>query len=367
MKSKDTSLVKQILSEYYLCDNCTGRLLAERSSKSGKKTLTKCFVCKNIFTDLHFHVDKLKEISSPYKFSSFLIGIIIKSSFVERDDSIKSKYQLKGIDSIKASITNEISKSFAKKTKTKPDIVSPDIVLTINLKDNSYELRAKTIFLCGRYKKNTRDVVQKQRSCSNCNGKGCKQCDNHGISEFNSIEGYLAKHIFAKFKAEKIKVTWIGGEEKNSMVKGTGRPFFVQIINPKIRHVRLQNLTFNKITFKNFKIIQKIPPEPISFCSKVNLLVDTEHKILEKSLKSLGKLKQSSISINDNFGNIIKKNIYDIKYTKKSPNSFSLTLVVEGGFPIKKFIDSRDVEPKLNDLLDNRLVCKEFDFLDIVL
>jgi len=375
------SLIKKILSEYDLCDYCIARLFANNfkislNHKSGaririkfrKKISTNCFICKNLFLNLHFQIHKIQEISLLYQFSSFLMGIVLKTSIIERDDFIKSKFQLQGINSIKSSITTELSKSFAKRTKKKIDHLSPDLVFTINLKDNSIDLRAKSISLYGRYKKNTRNLSQKQRSCQNCLGNGCKQCDNHGISEFNSVEGFLAKLLFEKFKAEKIKVTWIGGEEKNSLVGGSGRPFFTKIINPQIRHVRFnKKIVIENVIFTNFKIIKKIPTDALQFRSKVKLLILTEDKILNNSLKVLDSLKKTSISIYDHFGNFVEKKIFDIKYEIISPNSFSIVLEVEGGFPVKRFIEGKDVEPNLNDLIDNNFSCKEFDFQDIVL
>ena len=41
------------------------------------------------------------DLSSNYEFQTYGVGIIIKPSIVDRDDFIRSKYKLKGIDSIK--------------------------------------------------------------------------------------------------------------------------------------------------------------------------------------------------------------------------------------------------------------------------
>ena len=57
------------------------------------------------------------ESTSKYGFSSFVVGTIIKPSIIDRDDYIRSKFRLRGIDSVKTDITHELSKQFSRKTK----------------------------------------------------------------------------------------------------------------------------------------------------------------------------------------------------------------------------------------------------------
>ena len=45
------------------------------------------------------------DVSSNYSFSSFSVGAMIKPSIIDRDDYIRSKYKLKGIDSVKTDIS----------------------------------------------------------------------------------------------------------------------------------------------------------------------------------------------------------------------------------------------------------------------
>ena len=54
--------------------------------------------------------------SSEYSFSTFSVGALIKPSIMDRDDYIRSKYKLKGIDSVKTDVTKELGKLFSRKT-----------------------------------------------------------------------------------------------------------------------------------------------------------------------------------------------------------------------------------------------------------
>ena len=134
--------------------------------------------------------------TSDYSYCTFSVGTTVKPSIVDRDDYIRSHYKLMGVDSVKTDITKELGKSFSKKTKKILDFLDPEINLIINFKNESCQLHSKSITFSGRYVKTLRGITQKQKSCINCNGRGCRTCLFHGISEFTSIEGIISQYIF---------------------------------------------------------------------------------------------------------------------------------------------------------------------------
>ncbi|MBT8173276.1 MAG: pseudouridine synthase, partial [Nitrosopumilus sp.] len=223
-------IANQILKKYPLCDNCLGRLFSKTLRLSSNKLLgkklnqnstKKCHICKNLFENLNYFLKLMLDTSSNYSFDTFSVGVMIKPSIVDRDDLIRSQYKLKGIDSIKTDVTRELAKSFSRQTKKNIDTQNPDVTFTVNLKDDSINLHSKSITFSGRYVKTMRGIPQKQKSCENCSGKGCRMCDFHGISEFESIEGQISKFLFEKIGGTTAKFTWIGGEDKSSLVLGT--------------------------------------------------------------------------------------------------------------------------------------------------
>jgi len=127
--------------------------------------------------------------------------------------------------------------------------------------------------------KTLRGISQKQKSCINCNGRGCKTCLFHGISEFDSIEGIISQYIFKKFGGTTTKFTWIGGEDNSSLVLGDGRPFFVKLQHPNKRKSRLTSTNLNSVKLKNLKIIDKFPKKPISFSSSVKIKISSKNTL----------------------------------------------------------------------------------------
>ncbi|MDE1812561.1 MAG: tRNA pseudouridine(54/55) synthase Pus10 [Thaumarchaeota archaeon] len=371
---------RQILKEYRLCDYCLGRMFAsklrlvshknlgEKIRKITKQSKPKsCYLCKNLMPELDTFLKKILDMSKEYEFSTFLIGAILKPSILDRDDIVRSKFKLRGIAGIKSDVTREMGKQFGKKTRTKVDYQSPDIVFTIDFKKDQCDIKPKALFLQGRYTKEERGIPQKQTSCNRCDGKGCFVCDFHGISEFNSVEGYIAKFLFEKFGAQQAKITWIGSEDQSSLVLGNGRPFFVKMINPHKRKVTIpKKVKIGNVSILNLRTVSKIPTDQIKFKTDVVLEITAEKDLAPDALDVLGGLKEMPITISENVPWKNQKKIYDIKVKKLDTKSFTVLMTLDGGIPLKRLVTGNNVEPSISMLLENACKCTTFDFHKIV-
>ncbi len=372
---------KSILKEYTLCDNCLGRFFIKltgfsSTSRLGNrikrslnfKTITKCYICKNIFSLTDFYVKIMQDASTGYVFSSFLVGAVLKRSLVEKDDKIRSKFRLRGADGIKTEITRDLGKRFAKKTKTKIDHLLPDITFTMNFRTEKCEVKTKSVFLYGRYLKNKRGISQKQESCQDCKGTGCIFCDNHGITHFDSVEGKISQFLYEKFGTDQVKFTWIGGEDKTSLVKGKGRPFFAKLLSPKRQNVKLSKKSvFDGITINGLRTIDHIPQGSIPFRSKITISIITKKSVPSDKLKKLKQLENISITLIDKRGKQIKKTIYKLRYKKNSLHSHTINIDADGGLPIKRFVEGNNVVPNISEILSVECFCKKFDINQITL
>jgi tRNA U54 and U55 pseudouridine synthase Pus10 len=69
--------------------------------------------------------------------------------------------------------------------------------------------------------------------------------------------------------------------------------------------------------------------------------------------------------IYENSGRRSEKKIFNSKYKKTSKNKFTLTIDVEGGFPVKRFVIGDEVVPGVSQTIGDNCKCDEFDFLKI--
>ncbi|MBC8251636.1 MAG: pseudouridine synthase [Candidatus Nitrosopelagicus sp.] len=375
-----SNLASKILKNYNLCEYCAGRILSKSFSKPsskflGKKIIStfskpsnkKCYICKNLFDNINYMIINIVEKSSNLDFKTFHLGITLKPSLLERDDYIKSKFKIKGIENIKFSIAKEMTKKISRKTNSKRIIDDPDLFIQANFKNESCVLRTKPLFVYGRYNKKIRSLSQKQEKCSRCSGLGCHNCEFKGIENIQSIEGTLSNFFIKKFDCKQVKINWIGGEDQSSLVMGNGRPFFIKIVNPKKRNKILQK-TFDLkvISLSELKKLTVQPKGSVPFKSEVSITVETEKPISSVQLKKLKILKNSLIKDPLRDQKSSEKYIYKIGYKKIGNTRFILDLFADGGIPIKLFIQNSDITPNVSDLIKNRCKCIKFDFKNIM-
>ena len=379
MKSQSDT-VSKILKNYDLCEYCTGRIISKIVGKPpskflGKKYLKKlgksdhktCYICKNIFGSLELVLSNIFEKSSHFDFKTFHLGITLKPSFLERDDYLKSKFKIKGIENVKFTIAKELAKKISRRTNSKRITDDPDLFIQANFKDESCILRAKPMFVYGRYNKKIRKLPQKQGLCRSCNGIGCHNCDFKGIENLQSIEGKISNLFIKKFDCNQVKINWIGGEDQSSLVLGKGRPFFAKILNPKKRNRILRKTSdLEGVYLSELQKLSIQPKGSIPFKSKVSITIDTKKPISLTQLKKLKILENAEIQDFSRDKRSIKKRIYKVGYKKLGKTSFILDLFADGGISIKSLIQQSDVVPNVSELLENQCECKKFDFKNIV-
>ena len=378
------NVANQILKKHYLCDQCLGRLFARKLRLSSNRLLgkklnkqldkkqqtSKCYICKNLFDNLDCYVKMMLESSLKFSFSTFSVGAILKPSTVDRDDAIRSEFRLRGVDSVKTDVTKQLAKSFAKKTRKTLDPLDSDITLVVNIKDESCQLRSKSILLSGRYTKVSRGLAQKQKSCSNCAGKGCRTCNFHGISEFDSVEGAVSELLFEKIGCTTAKFTWVGSEDKSSLVLGSGRPFFVKLQNPLKRKIHSSSISTSTtkntpVTIKNLRVVTGLPPQPIRFSLKIEIEISSDSKISSASLKKLRTLTSTPVVVYEKSGKRTEKRIRSLSFQRLSDQEFKLKIDADGGLPIRRFVNGDDVVPSISSVVGTNCNAKLFDFLDV--
>ncbi len=100
------------------------------------------------------------------------------------------------------------------------------------------------IFVEGRYRKLVRDLPQTVFFCPDCKGhsrrrRGCARCEGFGKLTRDSVQELIAWVMGAAFKTRKNKFHGAGREDVNVRMLGSGRPFVLELLAPKVLDVDL--------------------------------------------------------------------------------------------------------------------------------
>ena len=319
---------------------------------------------------LDFIASKIIDAVEGYEFESFLIGASLPTGIYEREDSLRARLKIRGKESVKNQLTRELGIRLARMAKKKVEYMKPDVTinLTIDRKNNvDVMIKSRTLALYGRYIKKSRGIPQRQDRCKNCEGVGCNYCRNTGLSGYESVEGIIAKGLVEITGGQSPKFTWIGSEDQNSLVLGTGRPFYARILNPRIR-----SLGGNKIRAKGLmatlSVIDDEKPElQPRFKVKTRIQARSEGELSRENLRKLKSLAGLEVRF-ENRARMTTKRIYSAKARRLEGNEFILTIIADGGLMIKQFVGGEEyMSPNISDCLQTKCECIAFDILDVSL
>lgn len=373
LKNKsDSALATQIMKDYCLCSSCLGRqfpnyrqgltnrdrgayLAVYAQKRTTSRSTKKCYICKGLMDRLAPLATKIVKEVKGCEFRDFLVGAFADLALVENEDLIRATFKLRGGEPLKGDFTSELGKILKVRLKKPVSYQRPDLVITVGLLDEEIVLSPRPLVIYLRYRKEKRGMPQKVPRCGKCYGKGCIECNGSGKSKTTSVESIIEKHLLHVFSGEGVKINWIGGEDEESLVLGTGRPIYAQITSPRIRHVKTSPYEEEGVKIRTLKVLSKQFPTQMEF--KVTYLVN----IKSDTIIEQGKVKtlenyftDKTVKATNTKGKSSLKRVYELRLRHHTRKGIQLTIICDGGLNIKKLVSGEEnmVEPSLSQLLD---------------
>ncbi|MDG6906871.1 MAG: hypothetical protein JRN20_13910 [Nitrososphaerota archaeon] len=362
-------------SEISLCRHCL-----EREGIKGTASKN-CDLCGGILAELPKRTSEIAEKLSKYEYETFLIGASIPQTVLDREDELRSRLKIKGKESVKSQITRMLTRNISKTTGKRSDYSRPDLAVLLSLADGYVQINPRSIWLSARYTKSSRGIPQRSSDCRQCNGLGCAACNYSGRSGKN-IQSVATAFFCKKFGAESCNFVWLGSEDENSLVEGSGRPFFAEVLRPKIRLTGSDRSKFRtRLAFKSkdikltgiYPLEKRITEVPQFNVTCVVHLVknETDSPQILSSEEIERNFSQAIVTIRlSRKYRMVQRMIHSI-IVKPLNGGAKVDLIIkcEGGVPIKKLITNEDgsVEPNLSTLLAHYTIDQErpFDVLDV--
>ena len=196
----------------------------------------------------------ISRISEGYEFRTFQIGVSLPSSYIEREDNIRSRLRVKGRSSIKNHFLSELKEMFKCALNKEMDFISPDLRIDLVINENNeffFDIIPAPVVLACKYLKKRRGIPQKHKGLAVTKDQPSgddSQCSN------SSLEEVISEYLKQLTSGVKVKFSWIGGEDKESLVLGKGRPFFAEILKPKRRTINEHNISLKEKGIELFVI-----------------------------------------------------------------------------------------------------------------
>ncbi len=437
-----TEVALKVMSEHKVCDSCLGRLFSMLgrnidNHNKGKAIKTSIYIsaCRNLFKGnckdgakilkiiaengdfkpahsilrklnisinekeficelcgglidkideyIHNTIEKLKNI----EYNTFAVGVTIPPELMSREDTIRSKFKLPYAEALKRELNRRIGLKMILLTGKHVEFKAPDVLVHMDFIRGVINVKARSIFIFGRYLKLKREISQNIWICNNCNGLGCTQCNWTGRKYQISIEELIGGPILKMFDAKKWKFHGAGREDVDARVLGRGRPFVIEVIEPKRRNIKLEDIAkvvndssgelvkiqdlayVSKSLIKDLKIKAKITKKTYNVKIKVDGDVSEEElRRLAEAFRNIIVEQRTPIRVlRRRADKIRRKKIYSVDAKIISNNVFEAIITCQGGLYIKEVVsgDNGRTKPSFTEILGKKAMCLELDVIDV--
>jgi tRNA pseudouridine synthase 10 len=242
------------LGERALCDACLGRLFGkighghtnEARGAAIRAALRlpegSCWVCETVTSRYDALADLVVRKIDPWTPDTFLIGSKIDPEVAAREESLWSDLAVGNPEPLKAEVNREVGKRVEALRPWTADLLRPNLVAIVDPAFDHVDLEVNPLYLRGRYRKLVRGVPQTRWPCARCRGKGCPRCGGTGKMYATSVEEVIAGEVMRATGGTGHALHGMGREDIDARMLGPGRPFIVEIKEPRARHVDLPSV-----------------------------------------------------------------------------------------------------------------------------
>lgn len=249
------------LAQLGLCDHCLGRMFAklgERMTDEQRGRMIRaalaeggaavergdiCPLCEDVFDMVPRFAEAVADKVNSVESDNFLVGCRIDPEQARREKEIIEGYGLKDTaEPLKTELNREIGKVALPLINRAVDFKEPQVVACIDTRFADVTLDCAPLFIAGRYNKFSREIPQTRWPCRICHGKGCSRCHGTGKMYMTSVQEIVGDIALDMAGGQEHFFHGMGREDIDACMLGTGRPFVLEISQPRRRDIDLDEL-----------------------------------------------------------------------------------------------------------------------------
>ncbi|GGJ07278.1 tRNA pseudouridine(54/55) synthase Pus10 [Halobellus salinus] len=262
---------RDLAAEGPVCDACLGRAVADRShgltnADRGRSLriaaaldddepyeptdTADCWVCEGLCDEFDAWADRCAAAVEDVEFDTYQVGTRTPPLIEENERLLRAAA---GLDPdagevFKSEFNREVGKRIGPLTDTTVDFGRPDVQFTLDVDADTVEVDVHSAFVYGRYRKLERDIPQTEWPCNACDRSGyvgsqpCGNCGGTGYLYEHSVEELTAPVVRDVMDGTDATFHGAGREDVDARMVGTGRPFVIEVLEPRRRNIDTDRL-----------------------------------------------------------------------------------------------------------------------------
>jgi tRNA pseudouridine synthase 10 len=406
----DIARADAALRAHDLCDHCLGRLSAQvgtgrTNSERGAEMRAivtayreasdealpppptdDCWLCEGTFSSLGRFTGMAVEKLSTIEFDTFLIGTKVDPLMQDREERLWADVGGDRAEPIKAELNREIGKLVETRMAKVAEFRTPDVVAVIDVRFGHVELDIAPVFIYGRYRKFSREIPQTRWPCRVCQGKGCKRCEGTGKMYQNSVQEIIGSVLLEEAEGADHFFHGMGREDIDARMLGTGRPFVLEVSEPKRRHLDLERVTsvinengaglaafsgLRPSTREEVRQIKAAAPDKV-YLAEVRVQGKVNKDRVNEVVQSLSQARitqQTPTRVAHRRADLARQRaVHELQVTEIGEDHFILKLRTESGTYVKEFVsgDNGRTVPSISAELGMLCEVTALDVLQVI-
>lgn len=395
------ALAENLRSQFALCPSCLGRQFASLETgmtnhqrgtllyqQIKQKTIVptdSCWLCEGLCDEISHFATIIARSLAEYEYTTFLIGSRIDEELSQKEQQIAEVMKTDYAEPLKMEINRETGKLLEASLNKEVDFTSPDIVAMIDTRFDTVSLQIKSLYIYGRYQKLQRGIPQTRWPCRFCRGRGCRACQYTGKLYETSVEELLSQPLLQQTQGTEEAFHGCGREDIDALMLGSGRPFVLEIKNPKNRSINLSSFT-QTINTKNK---EKIQVHNLRFSSKEEItrlkhanfrkvyhaLLEAEKPFHKEKLKEVAQILPGTTirqftptRVAHRRANMVReRKIYNCELELIEDTIARLKIETDSGTYIKELVsgDNGRTQPNISEMIHIPCKVRELDVMEV--
>ncbi len=337
-----------------------------------------CMICSGLLQSVEEIADEIIESLKDYEFETFSVGSRSYGSLKALEDYLNLEDRRR----LKYRFNKALTEALIRRGKRKSN--EPDVNVIYDLEKPGFEVQVMPLYIYGRYRKRVRGLSQTRWICRFCGGRGCEVCGWTG-RRYLSVEELIAEPMREFVEGERAILHGAGREDVDARMLGNGRPFVVEIQEPKRRRIDLKELeryvnercggkvVVSDLRFAKARDVEYIKSAKFEKVYRAKVVFEREvsREELEKALEELkGKPihQRTPLRVLHRRADLVRvRRVYDAEVVLHRGKVAVVKIVAESGLYIKELVsgDQGRTKPSLSEILGVNCWVEKLDVLEV--